>query len=285
MSHVPVVGFTFGVFAAVGVITAGLGSWYTVDQGERAVVTRAGAVIGTAGPGFHGKMPLLDDVTTINTQTLITTLDNLNAYSRDQQPADMRVSVNWRAVESGVERLYAEFGSLQAVQDRLLVPRINQQTKVVFGQFSAVAAIQERARLNAEVMEALTAAGEGLIIVEGVQIENIDFSDAYEQSIEARMLAEVEVAKLRQNAEREKVQADIKITQANASAAATRAQAEADAYAVQVRGDAEAASIRARGAALGDSPRLVELITAERWNGTLPTTMMPGGAVPFISVR
>ena len=94
-----------------------------------------------------------------------------------------------------------------------------------FGTSSnAVTAIQDRARLNAETEEAIRTFIVGPVVIESVQIENIDFSDAYEQSIENRMLAEVEVQKLQQNAEREKVQAQITVTQANARADAIRAE-------------------------------------------------------------
>ncbi len=48
--------------------------------------------------------------------------------------------------------------------------------------------------------------------------------------------------------------------------------------------DAEASAIRARGAALRDNPTLIELVQAERWNGILPTTMIPGSTVPFLNV-
>jgi regulator of protease activity HflC (stomatin/prohibitin superfamily) len=113
-----------------------------------------------------------------------------------------------------------------------------------------------------------------MLIVESVQVENIDFSDAYEQSIEQRMLAEVEVQKVQQNAEREKVQAEIAVIQA-------KAQADA----VKLQGDAEAHAINARGKALRDNPALIELVQAEKWDGKLPTTMVPGQTVPFINVK
>jgi regulator of protease activity HflC (stomatin/prohibitin superfamily) len=113
-----------------------------------------------------------------------------------------------------------------------------------------------------------------VLSVESVQIENIDFSEAYEQSIEQRMLAEVEVQKVQQNAQREKVQAEIAVIQA-------KAQADA----VKLQGDAEAHAINARGKALRDNPSLVELVQAEKWDGKLPTTMVPGSAVPFINVK
>src|SRR5215218_5893004 len=85
----------------------------------------------------------------------------------------------------------------------------------------------------------------------------------------------------RQNAEREKVQAQITVTKASAEADATRAKAQAGADATRVRGDAEASAIRARAAALADNPALVSLVQAERWDGHLPQTMVPGGAMPM----
>jgi len=39
-----------------------------------------------------------------------------------------------------------------------------------------------------------------------------------------------------------------------------------------------------RGALLRDNPSLIDLTAAERWNGTLPTTMVPGSATPFVNV-
>jgi regulator of protease activity HflC (stomatin/prohibitin superfamily) len=122
------------------------------------------------------------------------------------------------------------------------------------------------------------------VVIESTQIENIDFSEAYEKSIEERMLAEVEVEKLKQNAEREKVQAEITVTKAKAAADAALAEAEAKAKATRLAGEAEAAAIKAKGEALGSNPALIQLTQAERWNGILPTTMIPSGTVPFIDV-
>lgn len=40
-----------------------------------------------------------------------------------------------------------------------------------------------------------------------------------------------------------------------------------------------------RARALGSNPGLVELTKAERWNGVLPTTVLPGGTLPFIDAK
>lgn len=61
------------------------------------------------------------------------------------------------------------------------------------------------------------------------------------------------------------------------------AYAEAAAKAIKLRGEAEAAAIDARGKALRDNPALVALTQAERWDGKLPTTMVPNGSVPMLS--
>jgi regulator of protease activity HflC (stomatin/prohibitin superfamily) len=107
---------------------------------------------------------------------------------------------------------------------QLLSPHVNQQVKVVFGQYTAVRAIQTRAKLNSDIKDAIASAlgGSDVLTVESVQLENIDFSEVYLKSIEQRMLAEVEVQRLQQNAEREKVQAQITVTKATAEANAIR---------------------------------------------------------------
>jgi len=221
-----------------------------------------------------------------------------NSYSYDQQPADLKISVTLRAAPEKVADLYAKFGTIDAAVNQVLSPVVNQQVKIVFGHYTAVKAIQERGNLNTAIKDAIsdTLKYDPMLIIEAVQLENIEFSQNYLHSIEQRMLAEVEVQKLQQNAEREKVQAQITVTQATAKANAVRAEAQANADAtrlsgeasaanIKITGEAEAAAIEARGKALSANPNLVTLVQAERWNGVLPTTMVPGSTVPFVSIK
>jgi regulator of protease activity HflC (stomatin/prohibitin superfamily) len=291
-------GATAAAIAGVIVLLLVLGSWYTVDQTERGVILRTGAVIGTAQPGLGFKVPFIDTVQKISVKTITYSWDKMNSYSFDQQPADLKISVTLRASPEKVGELYAKFGSLQTAVNQVVSPAVNQQVKIVFGRYTAVKAIQERGTLNAAIKDAITASlkDDPMIMIESVQLENIEFSANYLHSIEQRMLAEVEVQKLQQNAEREKVQAQITVTQANAKANAVRAEAQAQADAlrlngearatnIRITGEAEAAAIEARAKALGSNPNLVTLVQAERWNGVLPTTMVPGSAVPFLNLK
>ncbi|QDW39253.1 prohibitin family protein [Bradyrhizobium sp. KBS0727] len=291
-------GIIGAIVALVIAVIIAAGSWYTVDQTERGVLLRYGAVIGTAQPGLGFKVPLMDTVEKVSVKTTTFTWDKMNSYSYDQQPADLKISVTLRAAPEKVADLYAKFGLLQTAVNQVVSPVVNQQVKVVFGRYTAVKAIQERGPLNSAIKDAITATlkDDPMIIIESVQLENIEFSANYLHSIEQRMLAEVEVQKLQQNAEREKVQAQITVTQATAKANAVRAEAQANAEAtrlngeakasnIRITGEAEAAAIEARAKALGTNPNLVTLVQAERWNGVLPTTMVPGSSVPFVSVK
>ena len=275
-----------GIAAVVGLVALTVvgGSWYTVGEGYRGVALRNGAVIGTSDPGLGFKLPIIDSVVDISIQSQAQMYENVLVYSRDQQTAGLTISVNYRFPPDQVETIYREYGVESGVVSRLLDRRVLEEVKNVFGKFNAVTAIQERERLAAEVQMAIQTAVVGPIIVESVQIENIDFSDAYENSIEQRMLAEVEVQRVQQNAEREKVTAEITVIQEQAEADAQLARETAEAEAIRIRGEAEASAIRARGEALRDNPSLVDLVQAERWNGALPTTMVPGSAVPFMNV-
>ena len=278
----------FGGSAAVILILALfglLGSWFLIDQGERGVVLRNGAFVRVAEPGLGFKMPIIDAINHLSVRTEKQVYDKLMSYSRDIQTADIRVAVNYRLDASAVRKIYENYGSRQAAVDRILTPRVQDEIKVVFGRFNAKTAIEERGRLGIEMETALRESiKESGIILEGVQLENVDFSDAFDKSIEERMKAEVEVTRLEQNLKREIVQADIVRTQANGKADAIRATAKAEADAIILRGNAEATAIKARAEALKSDPALIELVKAEKWDGKLPVTMIPGQSVPLIGI-
>ena len=267
--------FRLGLGLLAGLVVAYVlfTSWYQVDQGERAVVLRFGEIVGESGPGLHFKLPWVDTVSMITVQNQTKRYSSLEAYSRDQQPADLTVSVTY--VVADPSAVYSQYGDLEGAVMRLIDPRLTAGVKTIFGQYDAVRAIQERAALNNDFDTAVTSAiNDGPINIISVQIENIDFSDAYEQSVEQRMLAQVEIQKREQNLRTTEVEAQI-----------ARTKAEGEAEATRLRGEAEASAIRARAEALRMNADLVQLQAVEKWDGKLPTTMVPSSAMPFINVQ
>ena len=275
-----------GGIATVVTVVFLLMTTYTVDQSEVAVALRNGAVTSVEKAGRHYRLPIIDDYVKVSLKAEAVVFDKLSIYSRDQQAAMVTVSVAYRADPAKVALLYERYGSVKGAFD-VIVPRaINEEVKTVFGQYNAATAISDRGGLNDAVRKAVMSkvGTTGPLIIESIQVENIDFSDAYEAAIESRMQAEVQVQQRMQDLQKEKVQADIAVTQAQAIADSTLAKAKAEALAITLKGNAEADAIKSKGAALAGNPSLVGLITAERWNGTLPSTMLPNQGVPMLNL-
>ncbi len=118
------------------------GSWYTIDQGERGVLLRNGKIIDTAEPGLGFKIPLMDTVVKISTQTHTANYQGLQAYSRDQQPATLRASVTFSIPPDRVEEVYANFKSIDLMVSRLLDRQVPTQIENIFGKYTAISAVQ-----------------------------------------------------------------------------------------------------------------------------------------------
>jgi regulator of protease activity HflC (stomatin/prohibitin superfamily) len=277
--------FGVAVFVVIGLLFVStlFGSFYTINEKERGVELRNGKVIGVSDPGLEFKLPFIDDVEKISVQTYTMKYDRLQAYSKDQQTATVNVSVTFHVPATEVVNLYTKFGDIESMTSRLVSRQVPTQVENVFGQYNAVNAVQNRVKLVADISSAIKGSIVGPVVIDSVQVENIDFSDDYERSIAERMKAEVQVKTREQMLATEQVQAQIAVTQAQAQADSQLAKARAEAQAITLRGNAEAEAIKARAAALAQNGNLVELVKAERWDGKLPTTMLPNGTVPFLT--
>lgn len=277
----------FGIIALVGISTF-FGAFQTIDQGERGVILTNGRVTGTAEPGLNYKTPFIQTIVAVSVQSHTSRFGQENkveSYSKDQQPADIILSVNYHVPPDKVTELYSEYGTLENLISRLVERKLLDEFKTVFGTFKAAEAISDRGRLNSAVLEALRKGIIGPVVIDSVQIEDIAFSSAYEDGIEAKQLAEVKVAQIQQQAAQAEQSAKITVIQANAARDAAIAEATGKARATELAGQAEATAIQAKGQALRDNPQLTGLVLAEKWNGILPTSMIPGGTVPFLNVN
>lgn len=262
---------------ALAIATLSLGSFYKVNEGERAVHTRNGVVVGVSEPGLHFKLPLIDGAVDFSVRDQVAHYPGMQAYTRDQQTATVtNISINYRINPADVETIYRRYGSVDNMVNQLVTRRVGETLEQVFGQYNAERAVQDRAKLGIDFSTAIKQVN-GPMEITSVQVENFSFPDEYERNINDRMAAEVDATKAEQTARKT-------VTEAKAAADAQIATATADAEAVRMAGEAEAAAIRAKGEALRENPALIELIAAQQWDGVLPTTMVPGGATPFVNV-
>ncbi len=211
--------------------------------------------------------------------------DKIQVYSRDQQPVDTRISVTYTIPVDQVVNVYRIYGSRENLTARVLSRQINERAEIVFGKYSAPDIPKNRAQISIEISDIIKKVVEGTPIqITSVQLENIDFSDEYESNIAARMAQEVKVQEARQVADRAVEEARGTVTTAQAAADSLLATATAEAKSIELKGTAEANAINARGKALRENPNVVALVQAEKWDGKLPTQMIPGSAVPFLNL-
>lgn len=268
-----------------GLIALGLvlGSFYTIEQGERGVLLRFGKVVEVEDSGLHFKIPYVDTVKKMAVRTVKWTLKTA-VYSKDIQGAEVKISLNFHLSPASVGSIYANAG--MEYDEKLILPQLLSVSKDVFGKYNAVSIVQAREELSKEICRALEAKFAPMgIIIESVQLENIDFSDSYEKSVEERMKAEVEVQKVKQNLEREKINAEMLRTKAQGEADAKVAQAEANAKSIELVGKAEAEAIRAKSDAMKANPDYIKMLQAEKWDGRLPQSIVPSSSVPILKLQ
>lgn len=274
------------ILAVVVLAVIGIGMftcYYTVDEGERALVLTFGNVSHVSDPGLHFKIPFIQTIRYFSVRVRKATFDNMNAYSYDQQIVEnYKISVTWSYDINKIDEVYRQFGSdtndlNSGVFSTVVAPRIQEQSKVIFGRFTAATAIQEREKLNSALSDVITKSlAEYPITIHGIQLEGIDFSETYERIVEETALAKQAIEKQKNELNRVDLEAQQKVKQAESESKAIKLKAEADAYQIEVMAKAEAEAIKLRGDALKQNPKLVELMIAEKWNGTVPNILVTG---------
>lgn len=271
------------IVGALLALTVVFGSWYTVTQGEVGVIYRNGQIIGTADPGLHFKLPIVDSVEHINLKTMKITYDNVSAYTSDQQTSNSKITVIWHLDPAAVVKLVSTAGP--QYWSTLIAPVVPTYYKSVINSNDAAKIIVSREKIAGQVTvhaaEQLLKRG---IVLESVQVENVDFSKEYEKAVEAAVQSRALVTKAEQDLARQKITAEQTVVDAKAKADAEIEHARGSAESRRLTSIAEAEAVQRIGDALAKNPALVAKITAEKWDGKLPTTMVPGSALPFVNV-
>jgi regulator of protease activity HflC (stomatin/prohibitin superfamily) len=110
------------------------------------------------------------------------------------------------------------------------------------------------------------------IIVVSASIEDMDFTDAFTNAVEAKQVAEQNKLKAQTEAEQQIIEAEaaaeIKRVNSEAEANARKIAAEAEAYEIEVKATAEAEANKQIAESLTNE--LIEYKYYETWNGKLP---------------
>ena len=238
----------------------------SVPTGHTGVVTTFGSVEDyTYEAGIHFKSPV-QRVICMDNRTQKSDLE-LTAFSSDIQEVSVRFSMNYQIAKENAQNIYKTIGT--AYYETVVAPRIQETVKTVFAKYTAENLISSRSVLSEQITQILSdRLAEYNIVVVSTSVENIDFSDAFTDAVEAKQVAEQN--KLRAQTEQQQATLEAEaaakrtIIAAEAEAEVTKIEAEVAQYA----GEKEAEKNKKLAESL--TPELIEYYYTQRWNGELP---------------
>ncbi len=261
-------------------------SFYVIVQaGHVGVVKRLGAVqTKELAEGFHFKRPFIDEVQQIDIR-LIPTNTKATAASKDLQTVSTEVNVAYSINGPLAPAIFQKVGATGNVAAAIVQPAIQESVKAVTAQYTAEELVTKRAIVKQTIQTAIEAfinatlkqkGIEGGVSLANVAITDFQFSQEFDRAIEAKVKAEQEALR----AKNEKL---MRVTQAEASASERILAADAEAYSTAVQSKARADAIKREAEALRSSPEIIQLRAIERWDGILPR-IQGTGVTPFLNL-
>lgn len=246
----------FGIAMLVGGIRI-------VDQTEVGIVKTFGRVDHTITGGLNFVNPITDTVEVMDLKVHVREAA-FASYTKDAQPLTSTIEYQYEPHAEQAMEIVSQYGSYEIMETKLCAA-VEERAKIVMARYGAMTLLENRSTLSAQVQEEVKEL-EALFPVNFTQVvvKDIDFSDAFEKAVEAKMEAEQNALR----AENEKQEA---ITRAEQEREVARVEAEAAVLTAQ--GEADALAITRE--ALENMPDTwIAQQYLEKWNGVLPTYML-----------
>lgn len=261
------------VLVILAVIIVVFNSFTVVNEGFIGVKYQFGKIVGqnlSAGLNFH--IPFIEEIQQVDTREQVYPVTT-DAYTSDTQTVDtLMLKLNYCYDASKLPEIIRTIG-VSNVESKLLVPNVAKISKDEIGKVKAEDLVQNRSSVQNAIYNSLkeTLEPQG-IVVTAFAIENLSFDDAFEQSIQAKVIAAQDALKMQNKTAEKEEEARQKVI---------AAQAEADSQ--KIKADAEAYAIEAVQKQLTQSPNYIEYMKIMNWDGTLPQAI--GTDVnPFIAL-
>lgn len=290
-------GLIISAIAGVALLTTGINAAYIVDEGRVAVITNMGQAVRQETPaGLQWKTPFVQGVNEFDVRERAM-VGTFTATTSNQLSSNVSWSMNWRPDPSRIMEIFIDYGSPDEFANNTILPRLNQALKAAIGQHNAIELAQERNAVAETMLETALSNLEGLpIIITSIQLDDYSLPERYWNAVLAReeqrevtererLFLEQQELQAQQSVQTAAAEADATRERAAAQAEATVLQAEADARATLLRAEAEAEGIESIQDAISGNPLFIDYSLAQRWDGVLPTQMIPGSAVPFVDVN
>lgn len=276
------------ILSVIGLLVICGGMVATVPTGHTGILTTFGKVEDiTLEAGVHIKSPF-QKVVVMDNRTQVARI-TLTCFSSDIQEVLVDYSMNYQIDKSNAQTIYKNIGT--DYYTTVMQPRIQEVVKSVIAKYTAESLVESRDALSNQITDTLVKElGAYNIEVVSTSVENLDFSDAFTNSVEEKVVAlqtklktqteeEQKTMQKEEDAKRAEIQAkadaSVKEIQAEADANVAKIKADADAAVKKVQADADAyagekqAEVN-RKLAETITDELIKYLTAQQWDGKLP---------------
>ena len=267
------------VFAVLSVIMIVASCVRTVPTGHTGIVTVFGRVKDqTYEAGVHLCAPW-ESVVNMDNRNQKASID-LACFSSDIQEVSVTYTLNYQISKTNAQTIYKEIGV--SYYDTVIQPRVQEAVKSEMAKYTAEELLSNRAQLSQDIRRVLTDKLSNYnIVVVDASMENLDFSDAFTDAVEAKQVAE-------QKSKQAQIEQAQKTMEANADATVAKIAAQAELDVVKIQADAAEYAGQKDAAVIGqlrdilakdpeqltdsDLQTLLMYYYIQKWDGQLPTT-------------
>lgn len=255
---------TFIVLLFLGLMLA-WSSFFTVEPWELVMVKYLWSIQPvTYTEWFYWKNPFLWTVITMNLRSNKVE-DNAIASTKDLQSVSTSVSITYQITKDGAMEVYRRFWDDTAIATNVVIPNIKEAIRSIVANYKADELITKRAEVSSAIHEKLQLKlNEFGMKVSDINVQEIKFSEQFNNSIEAKVKAEQDALTKKNQLEQTKYEAEQQIVKAKAEAETIRIQAEA----VKSQWGAE----------------YVQLKLIEKRNGVMPQYQMWGNSSTLLQL-
>lgn len=239
-------------------------SFFTVNPGEVGMIKTLGSLDSTIySEGIYTKNPFIGSVITINTRAKKLE-DTTTASTNDLQSIGINVAFTYQITKDWVKEIFRRFGDDDNVATNLALPSMKETVRSVVANYKADELITKRQEVSSAIQEKLqNKLNEFGLQVTDINIQDIKFSDKFNDAVEAKVKAEQDALAKKNELEKTKYEAEQTIVRSKAEAETIRIQAEA---------------VRAQG-----GEEYVKLKWIEKWDWKMPTHNLGDGSSMILS--
>ena len=245
------------IFVAVAAIFLATDSVYTIQQTERAILLRFGAVVDAdVKPGLHFKMPIAEQIKIADSRVLTLDAAPETYYTLEKKPLIVDSFVKWRVAD--VETFYTATSFDEKRGERVLQERVNEGLRNQISRRDMHEVVSgERDQLMQDLTNDLNAVmntNAGIEVVD-VRVKRIDLPPEVSSSVYERMNSERQIEARQYRAQGRELGLGIR---ADAERQTVVIQANAYRQSEELRGEGDAQSASIYAGAFNQDPEFYE---------------------------